>query len=74
MSPVMLVEEVNDMGKWKLKSSPKCGGDLFVDRDYNGWYVQCLQCGYMGELEDITHLKEQTATGEREHAPVGRHN
>lgn len=33
------------MGLW-LKSCPKCGGDLFSDRDVMGYYRQCLQCGY----------------------------
>ena len=70
-----MVEEVNDMGKWKLKGCPKCRGDLFVDRDYNGWYEQCLQCGYMGELKDISHLKEQAfARDIATSVPAGRHN
>ena len=29
---------------------PKCGGNLYMDRDYNGWYEQCLQCAYMKDL------------------------
>ena len=29
---------------------PKCGGNLYLDRDYNGWYEQCLQCAYMKDL------------------------
>ena len=62
------------MANWKLKSCPKCGGDLFVDSDYNGWYEQCLQCGYMGELKDITNLKKQTAARDKEHAHAGSHN
>ena len=33
------------MGLW-LKSCPKCGGDLYSDRDVMGYYRQCLQCGY----------------------------
>ena len=30
---------------WKFKSCLRCGGDIFVDRDVDGWYEQCLQCG-----------------------------
>ena len=56
------------MANWKLKSCPRCGGDLYIDRDYNGWYEQCLQCGYMGELKDITEFKKQPA--ERQKEPV----
>jgi len=33
------------MGLW-IKSCPKCGGDLYSDRDIMGYYRQCLQCGY----------------------------
>jgi DNA-directed RNA polymerase subunit M/transcription elongation factor TFIIS len=29
---------------------PKCGGNLYLDRDHNGWYEQCLQCAYMKDL------------------------
>ena len=56
------------MANWKLKSCPHCGGDLYIDRDYNGWYEQCLQCGYMGELKDLTEFKKYLA--EREKEPV----
>ncbi|MHB8105328.1 MAG: hypothetical protein ACYDG5_07320 [Dehalococcoidales bacterium] len=29
---------------------PKCGGNLYLDRDFNGWYEQCLQCGHIKDL------------------------
>ncbi len=29
-----------------IKACPKCGGDLYSDRDVMGYYRQCLQCGY----------------------------
>jgi hypothetical protein len=29
---------------------PKCGGNLYLDKDYNGWYEQCLQCAFMKDL------------------------
>jgi len=39
------------MGKIKTGGRcPKCGGNLYLDRDYNGWYEQCLQCSYMKDL------------------------
>ena len=25
---------------------PKCGGNLFIYDDYQGWYEQCLQCSF----------------------------
>ena len=63
-----MVEEVNEMPNWKLKGCPKCSGDLFIDRDFNGWYEQCLQCGYLGELKDINSLNKQKTAGEKEPA------
>jgi DNA-directed RNA polymerase subunit RPC12/RpoP len=28
----------------KLKGCKRCGGDLFLERDYEGTYIACLQC------------------------------
>jgi len=53
------------MGNWKLKSCPRCEGDLYVDRDYNGWYAQCLQCGYTGELRDIANFEKETTVKDK---------
>ena len=41
------------MLNWKLKNCTRCGGDLFIDRDMDGWFVQCLQCSYRRELKEI---------------------
>jgi len=38
------------MVRWKFKSCPRCGGDLFIDREVDGLYEQCLQCGYLHPL------------------------
>jgi len=54
------------MTDWKLKSCPKCGGDLYIDSDYHGWYEQCLQCGYMAELKEIAEFQKQRAVKEKE--------
>ncbi len=54
---------------WKLKSCPRCGGDIFRDRDeYNWWREQCLQCGFMQELKNVTEC--YTQSGEREKEPA----
>lgn len=34
----------------KVKSCPKCHGDLVVDRDSYGLYEQCIQCGYTHDI------------------------
>ena len=42
------------MGKTSVDNRcPKCGGNLYLDRDYHGWYEQCLQCGYIHDLKVI---------------------
>ncbi|OGZ23862.1 MAG: hypothetical protein A3A08_01745 [Candidatus Nealsonbacteria bacterium RIFCSPLOWO2_01_FULL_41_9] len=41
------------MPRWKTRSCPRCGGDLFIDRSLDGWYEQCLQCSYTQELKPI---------------------
>ena len=60
------------MANWKFKSCPRCRGDLLIDHDYHGWYEQCLQCGYMGELKDITEFKKQPAERQKEPVHSGR--
>jgi DNA-directed RNA polymerase subunit M/transcription elongation factor TFIIS len=45
------------MTMWKLKTCPRCQGDLFVDRDADGWFQQCLQCGYRREMKAIAETK-----------------
>lgn len=56
---------------WRLKGCPKCGGDVFVDRDISGWYEQCLQCGYLHDLNSIEEVKEQPREKKRELALAG---
>ncbi len=34
-----------------LKSCPRCNGDLYAASDMYGSYAQCIQCGYMKDLE-----------------------
>jgi len=36
---------------WKLRSCPRCGGDIFIDRDTAVWYAQCLQCSHRREVD-----------------------
>lgn len=36
---------------FRLKGCPRCGGDLFLERDLYGAYYCCLQCGYILEPE-----------------------
>jgi ribosomal protein S27AE len=44
---------------WRFKGCPKCGGDVFIDYDLNGWYEECLQCGYLRDLKTILQVREE---------------
>ena len=39
-----------NMVTWKIKNCPRCGGDIYIDAELNGFYEQCLQCGYEHHL------------------------
>jgi hypothetical protein len=38
---------------WKTKSCSRCGGDIFIDKDMDGWYGLCIQCGDRTELKPV---------------------
>ncbi|MBF8299226.1 MAG: hypothetical protein HW397_275 [Dehalococcoidia bacterium] len=35
-----------------LKGCPRCHGDLYLDRDAHGAFRQCLQCGWIQDLQE----------------------
>ena len=35
---------------WKLKGCIRCGGDVFIAKDTDGWYQECLQCSHRRDL------------------------
>ncbi len=37
----------------KINGCPKCRGDVLVDKDEQGPYEECLQCGYLRVLESV---------------------
>jgi len=41
------------MAMWKLSKCPRCGGNIFIDIDIDGWFEECLQCSYRHDLESI---------------------
>ncbi|MFC2004877.1 hypothetical protein ACFLUY_01490 [Chloroflexota bacterium] len=53
------------MVRWKVRSCPRCGGDMFVDRDLDFWYQQCLQCSYRVELRTLDGFKVPVSAGKR---------
>ena len=47
------------MVMWKLKNCPRCKDDMFINKDMDGWYEQCLQCSCRYELKELAKFKEQ---------------
>jgi len=48
------------MGRYSAnRRCPKCGGNLYIDKDYHGWYEECLQCAYMKDLKVVYESKTQ---------------
>ena len=39
---------------------PRCKGDVRVDRDEYGWYVECIMCGYMRDLASVVVTKQSS--------------
>ena len=49
------------MAVWKLKSCPRCNGDLFIQLETDGWWEECLSCGYQ---RDVSNLVTTNAVGQ----------
>ena len=66
------------MAVWKLKSCPRCGGDLFIQRETDGWYEECLLCGYQKDVSNLVtvgaggriKIKSQLETGQKIYSNV----
>jgi hypothetical protein len=48
---IILLQEVLDMGKWKIRGCPRCSGSLIIDKDEDGWYELCINCSYRNDLK-----------------------
>lgn len=59
--------------KWKLRSCPRCCGDIMIYVDFDGWHEMCLQCGYNVELEHINIADCVTAGGSSADPEVSVH-
>ena len=55
------------MVDWKLKGCPRCGGDLFIDSDIEGWFEQCLQCAHWRLLPKAVPVVAERDREEAEH-------
>ncbi len=44
----------------RLKSCPRCHGDVVRDKDQYGGFEQCLQCGYLRDIDlSVIELPEK---------------
>ena len=62
------------MTKWKLKSCPRCGGDMLIDKDMDFWYEQCLQCSYKVELQPLVRYEVPKVIKGRSRAGSAKNN
>lgn len=56
----------------RLDSCPKCKGRLLLEKDNYGLYQQCLQCGYLHDLETFPVIDSAETEDEKE--LVGYHS
>lgn len=54
------------------QSCPKCRGHLMLEKDNYGVYEQCLQCGYLHDLQIVGSFDKQQAEAENEEEGVER--
>ena len=45
------------------KRCPNCGGNVFLDRDSDGWYEQCLQCSRTWYLQLVVETEDEADAG-----------
>jgi hypothetical protein len=55
----------------RLDSCPKCKGQLLLEKDNYGLYQQCLQCGYLHDLQIFPVIDSEEIEDEKE--LVGSH-
>jgi hypothetical protein len=61
------------VGVFLLNSCPRCNGDMVLgNKDEYGWYEQCLQCGYLRDLEAIVQIEQQRAKGKKTKLPSSK--
>ena len=42
----------SDWSHYRLSTHcPRCGGNVFLEKDLFGWIIDCLQCGYEQDVE-----------------------
>ena len=47
----------------RLKSCPRCSGDLIIEQEHNNRSEHCLQCGYQRELRTEVEMNKRQIVG-----------
>lgn len=50
----------------RFKACPKCAGDLYVNQDIHGKFVNCLQCGYLKDVTEEAEISRKPVTVQEE--------
>jgi hypothetical protein len=53
------------MAVWKYKACPRCHGDVFFEKEREGWHASCLQCGFNRFLSNKNKTQPQSAEKEQ---------
>ncbi len=56
----------------RTKACKRCGGDLSLERDEYGAYVECIQCGAVSN--EVQLIYRAHSAGEHQAAPIGKDN
>ena len=57
----MLNRELAIKQGFTRKRCPKCGGNIYLDRDIHDWYEGCLQCGHISYLPTVVEMQAKDA-------------
>ncbi|MFC1917346.1 hypothetical protein ACFLXH_01670 [Chloroflexota bacterium] len=49
----------------KTKACKRCGGDLSLERDNYGAYIQCIQCGATWNISPVRHVRDKAESEPR---------
>lgn len=53
-----VVMKGGNVAMWRFKSCTRCNGDMFLNKDTEGWHEQCLQCGYIHYLDSMFDMEK----------------
>jgi len=52
-----------EMVRWRLKACPRCGSDMYIEKDFEDIYQKCLMCSYRVDLQRVPVKKVPVTAG-----------